>query len=183
MAAFFRKAVLFLAVLLVLFLSFLAFRCQLAVSGRRLLELKAQEEGLTETVTPVRFKLTARTADSISADFRFYDSSGAQTGKRSVTLPGQELHIDLAVYARADGSYSFLPYAVFSDRVAAADGILLADGTMQRDDVLLADVAQPIPDSSLAIMAREDPEQAVFTNDNEMRGYRTDADEIGRAHV
>ncbi len=56
------------------------------------------------------------------------------------------------------------------------DGILLADGTMQRDDVLLADVAQPIPDSSLAIMAREDPEQAVFTNDNEMRGYRADAE-------
>lgn len=61
--------------------------------------------------------------------------------------------------------------------VRPGDGILLADGTLQRDGEKLSALAQPIPDSGLAVMEREDPDQEIFTNDNEMRGYRTDVED------
>lgn len=58
--------------------------------------------------------------------------------------------------------------------IRPGDGFMLADGTLNRDGESLAPLAQPIPDSSLAVMEREEPDQEIFTNDNEMRGYRTD---------
>ncbi len=54
------------------------------------------------------------------------------------------------------------------------DGILSEDGKVNTDAESLKAAAQPIPDASLALMQRADPDAEEFSNENEMRGYRTD---------
>ncbi len=110
-----------------LVLSFALVRVVIGARAGTIRSLEAQIARMEETIVPVRFKVTARTQNSISADLRFYDLSGNTVGKRSVTVRGQELHIDVAAYSVAEHSWLFFPYAVFSDEIAPADGVLLSD--------------------------------------------------------
>ncbi len=110
---------------------FTAIKATLSLNARAE-SLQQEVLRLEETITPLRFKITARTAGSISLEVRFYDLSGRECGKRSLTVPGRELHIDVSVVsmpalqgAEGKNAYLFFPYAVFSEQIAAEDGFSL----------------------------------------------------------
>jgi hypothetical protein len=79
---------------------------------------------LKETQTPIRFKILKKTADSIKFSAKFYNADAKEINKIETTIHGQELSFDFFVVPIKDRYVAF-PYKIFSNQIAAANGIEL----------------------------------------------------------
>jgi hypothetical protein len=87
-------------------------------------KLEAKIELLKETHTPLRFKILEKTADSIHLATKFYNADDKEIGQMETKLAGQELSFDFYVVPVKDRYIAF-PYKIFTNQIAAADGIEL----------------------------------------------------------
>ena len=74
--------------------------------------------------TPVRFKIIEKTEDSLSLIVKFYNADKKEINHFKKILNGQELSFDFFVVPVKD-KYVAFPAKIFTDRVAADDGIVL----------------------------------------------------------
>ena len=74
--------------------------------------------------TPMRFKITEKTQDSIKLVIKFYDADDVEINKIVTKLAGQELSFDFNVVAIKDYYVAF-PSKLFSNLIAASDGMVL----------------------------------------------------------
>ncbi len=81
---------------------------------------------LKEENTPVRFKILEKTTDSISLVVKFYNADNKEINKMEQKLYGQELSFDFYVVPVKDRYVAF-PSKIFTDKIAANDGIILYD--------------------------------------------------------
>ncbi len=79
---------------------------------------------LKEENTPLRFKILEKTKDSISLLVKFYNADKKEINQLKKTLNGQELSFDFYVVPVKD-KYVAFPAKIFTDRIAADDGITL----------------------------------------------------------
>ena len=73
---------------------------------------------------PIRFKISEKTDDSIRLVVKFYNADNEEFNKMEIKVPGQELSFDFYVVPIND-SYVAFPSKLFSNRIAASDGIPL----------------------------------------------------------
>ena len=81
---------------------------------------------LKEENTPVKFKILEKTADSISLVVKFYNADNKEINKIEQKLYGQELSFDFYVVPVKDRYVAF-PAKIFTDKMAADNGIILYD--------------------------------------------------------
>ncbi len=74
--------------------------------------------------TPVRFKILEKTEDSLSIIVKFYNADKKEINHFEKILNGQELSFDFYVVPVKD-KYVAFPAKIFTDRIAADDGIIL----------------------------------------------------------
>jgi hypothetical protein len=78
---------------------------------------------LKETHIPIRFKILEKTPDSIKLAAKFYNADNKEIEHLDTTLLGQELSFDFYVVPVKDRYLSY-PFKIFSNQVAAANGIV-----------------------------------------------------------
>jgi len=101
------------------------FKC-IAKQEEKIKMLEAKISLLKETQTPIRFKILEKTADSIILSARFYNADDKEINKLETTIAGQELSFDFYVVPVKDRYIAF-PYKIFSNQIAAANGLELYD--------------------------------------------------------
>jgi len=79
---------------------------------------------LKEEHIPMRFKISEKTADSIQLVVKFYNADNKELNKLETRIAGQELSFDFDVVP-VNGKYVAFPSKLFSNVIAAADGIKL----------------------------------------------------------
>jgi hypothetical protein len=79
---------------------------------------------LKEEHIPMRFKISEKTADSIQLVVKFYNADNKEINKLETKIAGQELSFDFDVVP-VNGKYVAFPSKLFSNVIAAADGIKL----------------------------------------------------------
>ena len=92
-------------------------------------EIKQLEDNialLKEQNTPLKFKIIEKTDDSISLVVKFYNADNKEINKLEQKLQGQELSFDFYVVPVKDHYVAF-PSKIFTDKMAADDGIVLYD--------------------------------------------------------
>jgi hypothetical protein len=112
--------VLLLGVLAMLGTLFLLIRIQesdIAALEKSVADMEAESIAL-------RFMVISRDPQGITFKLRLYDADGAELSSMQESLPGESLFIDF-VSVPVAGSYLALPHRVFTEKIAAADGISL----------------------------------------------------------
>lgn len=87
---------------------------------------------LKEKNIPLKFKIIEKTNDSISLVVKFYSADSKEINKFEQKLHGQELSFDFYVVPVKDRYVAF-PAKIFTDKMAADDGIVLYDYYNQED--------------------------------------------------
>jgi hypothetical protein len=85
----------------------------------------------SETV-PLKFMVLSREGGEIRARLRLYDLKGSEVAALEKSWPGAELYVDMLLIPMRTGSgkpdsWIAFPYRVFTDKLAAASGLLLFD--------------------------------------------------------
>jgi hypothetical protein len=85
----------------------------------------------SETV-PLRFMVLSREGGEIRSRIRLYDLRGGEIAVLEKSLPGAELYVDMLLVPLRSGegkadSWIAFPYRIFTDKLAAASGLLLFD--------------------------------------------------------
>jgi hypothetical protein len=101
------------------------FKC-IEKQEEKIRKLESKIALLKETQTPIRFKILEKTKDSIKLSAKFYNSDDKEIGKLDTIIPGQELSFDFYVLPVKDRYLAF-PSKIFSNQIAAANGIKLYD--------------------------------------------------------
>lgn len=79
----------------------------------------------TENI-PVKFKILEKTEDSLKLMVKFYNADKKEINHFTKILKGQELSFDFYVVPVKD-KYVAFPAKIFTDKIAADDGIILYD--------------------------------------------------------
>lgn len=74
--------------------------------------------------TPIKFKVTEKTAEKISFSMAFFDAEGQKISSENFSLNGKELMFDFYLIKVRDRYVAF-PYKVFTDEIAPDNGTLL----------------------------------------------------------
>jgi hypothetical protein len=93
---------------------------------QRLEGLKEAIAALEEERMPLRFMILERDQKELALRLRFYDLDGREVGVLERRLEGHSLFLDFAVLKHGDSFIAF-PASLFSDEVAAAQGVSLYD--------------------------------------------------------
>ncbi|RLD71188.1 MAG: hypothetical protein DRJ10_19650 [Bacteroidetes bacterium] len=81
---------------------------------------------LKEQSIPVRFKIIEKSNDSIQLVVKFYNADNKEINKLEQKMHGAELSFDFYVVPVKDRYVAF-PSKIFTDKIAANDGIILYD--------------------------------------------------------
>ena len=92
----------------------------------RITKLENNIRLLKEECVPIRFKLLDRSSDSLLVAVKFYDGDNNEIVRREFSLYGKELSFDFYV-AEFGERYICFPVKMFTDMIAADDGIVLTD--------------------------------------------------------
>ncbi|MBN1253326.1 MAG: DUF2304 domain-containing protein [Bacteroidales bacterium] len=90
-------------------------------------KIKLLEENialLKEENIPLKFKISEKTNDSITLTIKLYNADNKEINEIKQKLSGQELSFDFYVVQIKD-KYVAFPSKIFTDKIAAADGINL----------------------------------------------------------
>jgi hypothetical protein len=112
--------VLLLGVLALLGTLFLLIRIQesdIAALEKSIADMKAESIAL-------RFMVLSRDQGEMTFKLKLYDADGTELSSMQESLPGQSLFIDF-VSVPVAGSYLAFPHRVFTEKIAAVDGISL----------------------------------------------------------
>jgi hypothetical protein len=114
----------FLVIFLLIALAFGCLSLLIIYQRSRLDGLKEAVAALEEETVALRFKILERGPDGISFRLRFYDRDGTEVGTAEKKIGGQSLFIDFQV-VKAEAGYIAFPERVFTDTVAANQGLSL----------------------------------------------------------
>lgn len=99
---------------------------------KKIKQLEDNIAQLKEQNTPLKFKIIEKTNDSISLVVKFYNADNKELNKLEQKLGGQELSFDFYVVPVKDRYVAF-PSKIFTDKMAADDGIVLYEYYNQND--------------------------------------------------
>ena len=88
-------------------------------------KIKQLEDNITllkEENIPLKFRISEKTESSITLTIKFYNAEQKEINAIEKTLVGQELSFDFYVVPVKD-KYVAFPSKIFTDKIAAADGI------------------------------------------------------------
>jgi hypothetical protein len=115
-----------LALALLIFLGCLVLGLLLKNQKARVKSLEERLSVLTETTRPVKFMLLSRSNGTITARFRFYDTTGKELAVFEQSWPGEELILD-SVIIPAGKRFLAFPCRFFTDAVAPKNGTAIFD--------------------------------------------------------
>lgn len=91
------------------------------VQGRRISALEGEIGSLKQEHVNLRFSITERAQEGLSARIKLYTADGKEIGVLEDSWPGERLFIDFILVKMGSGYLSF-PYRVFTDAIPAAEG-------------------------------------------------------------
>lgn len=112
---------------------FLVLACGLKFLGKHQAEKISRLEKaigeLKEETVPIRFMILSHDDGSLRFRLRFYNLAGEEMGMQEMSLPGRQLYLDFFALPM-DKSWLALPYRVFTESIAPAEGVLLSRWTI-----------------------------------------------------